>query len=203
MVRETPYGITVYPSVWKLLSLAVVSALFAVGCYWALGLSQSVGTSIGLYLMIGFCGLGCLILLARLLIAKPFLTTSEEGITLALQIYALRPRTYPWENIAALMVFKRNADQFGITKVTEIVLILNDPEHPYTYTPTTPSLNNHSWIQMLRLAFRNPRIPSSYVPMKAGDLVRLIAQRNASEIARFGIVMRDTPEPTTKRQRRG
>ncbi len=203
MVRETPYGIAVYPSVWKLLGIAAFSFALTVAAIQYLQQHHTVFGAILGYGGIGLFGLGGLFCLVRLFSFQPVLATSTEGIRIDLSLFGLRRPIHLWDHISAITIQKHPPNV--------LARLLDDRDLIVVYGDIADILDraspedeaNPEWERALRaefIGFQN--IPTLYLPMKAGDLVRLIAQRNASEIARYGIVVRDTPAPVAKRRRR-
>lgn len=190
MVRETPYGITVYPSVWKLLAMMAVSELFAVAAYQYVQRPHSAYYVVVAYAGLALFGVGPLFLLGRLLSFRPVLTTSAEGIRM--EQYLRRAPTHPWENIAAIVVQKQPSNFIArLLDQRDLIIVFGDPV-AIIDSATEEEVADLNWLRTLDAAMMgNQTIPALYLPMKARKLARLIAERNASEIARYGITIRD------------
>lgn len=190
VVRETPTGITVYPSVWKLLAMMLVSELFAFAAYQFLQHPQSAYGVVVSYLGLGLFGLGPLFILGRLLSFRPVLTTSAEGI--CMDQYLRRAPTHPWKNIAAIAVQKRPSNLIArLLDQRDLIIVFGDTLDIIADAEPNEE-KNPNWQRAVRIeAMGQQTIPALYLPMKARHLARLIAQRNASEIARYGIAVRD------------
>jgi len=191
VVRETPLGITVYPSVWKLAGMATICLLLAAASAQSLPHPHPAVTSVMLYILTGMCSLGTLVFLAALLRFQPILMTTTDGIRLNLSLLGRHP-VHPWEHISAIVVQKRPRSLFARWfDQRDLIIIFGDIADILEHA-SPDDVMNPVWERALRAEFSGRQTsPALYLPMKAQRLARLIAQRNASEIARYSIAIRD------------